>query len=134
MRIAHLILTHKNPGQLERLLDALEHPGFTFYIHIDKKADQQAFSYLSARKNVRFVRKRTRIYWAGYGTIQATINGFLDILPENYDYINVISGQDFPIKPAAYIYDYLCRSKGKEFMMHDAIDDPGWNVGPQQYL
>jgi hypothetical protein len=126
MRIAHLILTHKNPAQLERLLKALDHPSFDFYIHIDKKADAQPFAYLYNEKNIFPVLKRTKIYWAAYGTIQATINGFEEILPKGYDYINVISGQDFPIKSADYIYNYIKERKGREFITCESIE-AGWS-------
>src|SRR6059058_1117362 len=98
MRIAHLILAHKNPSQLERLIVALQHPSFFFYVHIDEKAGLQQFEYLNKYENVFFIKNRTKIFWAGYGTIQATINGIREILPFKYDYINVISAQDFPLK------------------------------------
>ena len=123
MKIAHLILAHKNPAQLERLLDVLDHPDFTFFIHLDKKTDITAFKYLGKRKNILFVKKRAKINWAGYGTIQATLNGFLEIIPGNYDYINVISAQDFPIKPANYIYQYINDRKGAEFITCESIED-----------
>jgi hypothetical protein len=131
MKIAHLILTHKNPQQLERLVKALQHEQFDFYIHIDKKSDIQPFTYLAAQPNVFFIQNRTKIYWAGWGTIQATINGFEEILPKKYDYINVISGQDFPLKSADHIYRYLLERKGKEFITCESMDDPGWDVGPR---
>jgi len=131
MKTAHLILTHKNPQQLERLIKALQHEHVDFYIHIDKKSDIRPFTYLTEHKNVFFVKNRTSIYWAGWGTIQATINGFEEILPKKYDYINVISGQDFPLKSADYIYQYLLERKGKEFITCESMDDPGWNVGPR---
>lgn len=129
MRIAHLILTHKSPSQLERLINALEHPKFYFFIHIDKKTNIEPFQYLAQRPNVYFINNRTKIYWAGYGTIQATINGFEEIRPSSFDYINVISGQDFPIKSPDYIYNYFNQNKGKEFITCQSIDDVNWNVG-----
>lgn len=123
MRIAHLILTHKNPAQLERLLRALDHPAFDFYIHMDKKTDIAPFQYLAGQKNVFFIHNRTNIYWAGFGTIQATFNGFREIMPiDGYDYVNVISGQDFPIKSAAHIYQYFEQRQGKEFITCQSID------------
>jgi hypothetical protein len=123
MKIAHLILTHKNPAQLERLLKALDHPGFDFFIHLDKKTDIAPFSYLAEKKNVFMVACRTPVYWAGFGTIQATFNGFREILAKGgYDYINVISGQDFPLRSAAFIYEYIRERKGKEFITCESID------------
>ncbi len=132
MKIAHLILTHKNPKQLERLIDALNYPGFDFYVHIDKKSDITPFEYLARKNNVIFIKNRTKIYWAGYGTIQATLNGFLEILPaKEYDYINVISGQDFPLKPAAYISQYFNDRNGSEFITCESIDDEWKEAAPR---
>jgi hypothetical protein len=132
MKIAHLILTHKNPVQLERLLNALRHECFDFYIHVDKKVDIQPFLYLSQQPNVFFIKKRTRVAWGDFGTIQATINGFREILPlHRHDYINVISGQDFPVRSAGFIHQYIADRKGQEFITCQSMDDPGWNVGPR---
>src|SRR5687767_12881946 len=131
MKIAHLILTHKNPVQLERLISALKHPAFHFYNHIDKKADAGQFAHLVNDQDMFFIKNRTSIYWAGYGTIQATLNGFEEILPVGYDYINVISGQDFPLKPAGYIYNYINGRKGSEFITCESIDDEWSEAAPR---
>lgn len=69
-----------------------------------------------------FINNRVRIYWGDYGTIQATLNGFEVILPKGYDYINVISAQDFPIKPADAIYQYFYDRKGTEFITCESLD------------
>lgn len=122
MRIAHLILAHKNPAQLKRLITALDHPSFDFYIHIDKKSDEQPFRNILQQKNVFFIDKRTKIYWGDWGTIQATLNGFQTILPKGYDYINVISAQDFPIKSPECIYKYFLEYHGTEFITCDFIE------------
>lgn len=119
MKIAHLILAHKNPIQLLRLIEAMQHPDFDFYIHIDKKKDVYPFKLLITKSNVFFIEKRTKIYWGDWGTIQATLNGFDVILPKGYDYINVISAQDYPIKSAEYIYKYFYERRGTEFITCD---------------
>jgi hypothetical protein len=131
MKIAHLILAHKQPEQLERLIRAMDHPAFSFFIHIDKKADIAPFRYLASRKNVFFIQQRTPIYWAGYGTIQATLYGFAEILPGLYDYINVISAQDFPLQPAEGIYRYICERNGTEFITCENIDTEWQEAAPR---
>jgi hypothetical protein len=132
MKVAHLILTHKSPGQLERLLRALEFPDFHFYIHLDKKTNIAPFAYLAERKDTWFVKRRAAVYWAGFGTIQATINGFEEILAiGGYDYVNVISGQDFPLKPAAYIHQYLLERQGKEFITCESIEGSWSQAAPR---
>ncbi|MBV9962981.1 MAG: hypothetical protein JO072_12105 [Parafilimonas sp.] len=129
MKVAFLILAHKHPKQLQRLLDALQHPEFDFYIHIDAKADAEPFKYLIDNKTIFFVKKRTKIYWAGYGTIQATINGLKEISLPDYDYVNVISAQDFPLKPAGEIYNYILERKGTEFITCHSFEE--WPVAPR---
>lgn len=131
MKIAHLILAHKNPKQLEMLLNALQHPSFHFYIHIDKKTNAEPFQYLSSSfKNVFFIKKRAKIYWAAFGTIQATLNGFTEIPLDDYDYVNVISAQDFVLKSADEIYEYILKRKGTEFITCQSIEDE-WPVSPR---
>ena len=121
MRIAHLILTHKSPEQLQKLIEALDHPSFDIYIHVDKKVDITPFLFLRSIKNVYFIEKRLKVYWGSYGVVTATLNGIKQILLKDYDYINVISGQDFPLKSPDYIYDYLEQRKGTEFITCDSI-------------
>lgn len=58
MKIAILILCHKNPKQINLLLDKLNHQDIDCYIHIDKKADfankitKKAISFCFRMKNV----------------------------------------------------------------------------------
>ena len=39
MKIAILIQCHKNPEQINLLLNRLNHPDIDCYVHVDKKAD-----------------------------------------------------------------------------------------------
>ena len=47
VRIAYLILAHDRPAHLERLVQRLTAPGVAFFVHIDAKADQDAFASLA---------------------------------------------------------------------------------------
>jgi hypothetical protein len=117
MKLAHLILAHVNPAQLDRLITRLEYGEAHFYIHLDRKTAIEPFLFLAKKKNVYFIKKREKVYWAGYSIVQATLNGLKEILASgNYDYINLISGQDYPIKNTAYIHKYLSARPGKAFM------------------
>jgi hypothetical protein len=131
MNIAHLILTHKNPQQLRRLIQSMDHPFFDFYIHLDKKIDAKPYTFLSQMKNVFMIEHRARVYWAGYGSIQATLNGFREIVTKNYDYINVISAQDFPLKSPQHIYEYISDRAGKEFITCESIEDEWKEAAPR---
>ena len=118
MKIAHLILCHSNPSQLERLVKRLLHNDAWIYIHLDNKAAIAPFLHLQELPNVIFVKKRVNVYWGGYSIIQATLNGFTEILASGltFDYINLLSGQDYPIKSTATIHQFLANNPGKAFM------------------
>jgi len=127
MKLAHLILAHKEPKQLERLIQRLEHIDADIYIHLDKKTDIRQFEYLTKYKNVFFIRKRVRVYWGSYTVVHATLNSLREVVASNksYHHVNLLSGQDYPLRPAAYIQEYLKQNIGVAFINH-LLFDPDW--------
>ena len=118
MKIAHLILTHTNPTQFKRLIKRLAHPDADFYIHVDLKVDLEDFLPETNFKHIFFVRNRISIVWGGYSMVEATVSGFREILQsgKHYDYINLLSGQDYPLKSAEEIHQFYSQNPGKAFM------------------
>ena len=118
MGIAHLILTHTNPGQLSRLIQRLAYDGADFYVHVDLKTDIGQFKAVAGMEHVHFVQKRVKVNWGGYSIVQATLNGLEEILATGtpYDYINLLSGQDYPIKSTGEIHKFFANNRGKIFM------------------
>lgn len=128
MRIAHIITAHKNPVQLEKLIRALSHPDFDFYIHLDKKVPSGSFNYLKEIEGVYFVKDRIVCNWGGFSLVEAIMNSIAQI--ENsgiaYDFVNLISAQDYPLKPATEIYDFFDEKKGCSFLSFDDSRDSLW--------
>ncbi len=120
MKVAHLILAHKNPVQLRKLLSSLQHPDGHAYVHLDRKSDAQEFAHLFNGRDVFSLEKRVSVHWAGWGTIQATINGFEELEHKGYDYINVISAQDFPIQPIEAFHQHL-QTTHKEYITCESV-------------
>jgi len=122
--MAHLILCHSNPGQLSRLVKRLMHEDAHFYIHLDKKTDIAPFLSLEEMPRVYFVKKREKVYWGSYSIVQATLNAFEEILNSgtSYDYINLLSGQDYPLKSTQAIHDFFKQNKNKAFMHFLSVD------------
>ena len=118
MRVAHLILTYTNPKQTERMIRSLYHENFDFYIHVDKKFDINPHLVLEALPNVYFINNRVDVKWAGYSTVLATFECIKEIVATGikYDFINFMSGQDYPIKTADQINDFFIKNKGFEFL------------------
>jgi hypothetical protein len=125
MRVAHLIITYTNPLQTERMIRQMQHPGFDFYIHVDKKMDIRSHLFLAKIPNVYLIKDRVNVVWAGYKTVEATLRSVKEIFStgKTYDYIHLMSGQDYPIKPAFYIYDFFSTRNGKEFLQFEHFDE-----------
>lgn len=130
MRIAHLILTYTNPRQTERMIRAMYHENFDFYIHVDKKFDINPHLFLESLPNVYFINNRINVKWAGFSTVVATFECIKEIVATGiqYDYINFLSGQDYPIKSAEYINDFFQQNIGKEFISYRDIKND-WKEG-----
>ncbi len=124
MKIAHLILAHTNPNQLKRLIKRLTYSNVDFYIHIDLKVSIDDFSFIKG-DDIFFVKERINVTWGGYSMVQATVNGFYEILQANkeYDYINLLSGQDYPLKKREEIYGFFEANPGKAFMEVLSIEE-----------
>ncbi len=118
MKIAHLILTHTNPTQFKRLIKKLAHPDADFYIHVDLKVDLEDFLPETNFKHIFFIRNRVSIVWGGFSMVEATVSSFREILQsgKHYDYINLLSGQDYPLKSAEEIHQFYSQNPGKAFM------------------
>lgn len=125
MKIAHLILAHNNPQQLEKLVRRLTYADDAVYIHLDKKATLEQFIYLKSLSNVYFINKRINVSWGACSIVVATINGFEQIINSgnDYDYINLLSGADYPLQSLAHIHNFLDQNKGKAFMSFMPILD-----------
>ena len=126
MKIAHVILIHQNPLQLRRLIQRLAHPDADFYIHVDLKTDINPFLFLQG-EHVKFIVNRVSVHWGAYSIVQATVNSLMEILKSvgNYDYINLLSGQDYPLKSTESIHNFFKNNPNKAFM-HTLLVENEW--------
>jgi len=136
MKIAHLILAHKDPRLVERLVKKLQHKDADIYIQLDAKADLNDFIYIENTPNTYFVEKRVKTVWGNYSIIEATLVGFEFIFNSNrnYTHINLLSGQDYPLKPIEEIHQFLFANSDKTFMRLLSINDNEWNQGRERLI
>ena len=130
MRVAHLILAHKAPAQLARLVQALAHPQADCFIHLDRKADERQFAGVAALPGVRFIRHRLDVRWGGYSLTRAALEGMREILQAaaGYEVINLLSGEDYPIKPAAAIHAFWAQHPGSSFLEYEPAGSAWWQA------
>ncbi len=135
MKIAFIIIFHEGPAAIERLLKALYHAEFDFYLHLDKKVDIGPYEYLAKLPNVTFVKSRKLVQWAGFSQLEATLNSMTEIVESGkpYEFINLLSGQDYPIKTADFIHDFLCKNKGVSFMMSESAPSDWWSHATRRF-
>lgn len=129
MKFAYLILAHKNPKQLARLVSRLDTKDALFFIHIDQKAAQEPFEQaLSeiASARLHFVKERKNIVWGGFNMIRATLNGLKEIaaLGETISHVTLMSGQDYPIKTAELYQAFLFQHPQKTFIEYFSMPTP----------
>lgn len=104
---AVLILAHKNIDQVIKLSQQLI-PTFNVYIHFDTKTDLSSEQVAKLEKmNLQYISKYN-VKWGSYSIVKATI-ALMELALENKQntQFHLISGQDWPIKPAKEIYDYF---------------------------
>ena len=125
MKIAHLILAHNNPAQLEKLVRQLTYEDDAVFIHLDKKALIDEYLYLKTIKNVFFINNRVQVTWGANSIVGATINGFQQIIDTGiaYDYVNLLSGSDYPLQKPECIHDFFRKNTGKAYMSYMPILD-----------
>lgn len=128
MKIAHVIMAYKNPCQLERLIKRLEHPQFDVFIHLDKKVNIVNYNHLHDIERVAFIENRVLCNWGGFSFVKAITNSIREILlkDEQYEYINLMSAQDYPIKSIDDMYTFLEKHKGDSFISYERSDESAW--------
>jgi hypothetical protein len=118
MKIVYLILAHKAPNHLSRLVRSLDSPNAVFFIHVDRKTDILPFRNWLSRPNVTFLEKRVPVYWGEFSIVQATINLMSEAVRHVPLFHNLVllSGSDYPLRSPKYIEAYFSRNQGYEFI------------------
>jgi hypothetical protein len=127
MDINYIILAHKNPAQLNRLVEVLSESWTKFYIHIDRNQHIAPFQEkLKNQKTTYFLeyQQRESTIWGDIGIVKATLNALEQIIKDKRQgYCILLSGQDYPLRKNKVIRNHLFRNSGTIFM--DLFQLPG---------
>ncbi|HLG04204.1 MAG TPA: beta-1,6-N-acetylglucosaminyltransferase, partial [Bacteroidia bacterium] len=129
MKLTYIILAHRLPAQLARLVNALADENVNFAIHIDRKADEVAFRKAVEANGIYWVNDRVDIYWGGFSQVQATFNSLEEAMSQfpQTDYFIYLSGQDFPIKSKLQLHLFFNHTDGKSFMEYFPLPHESWS-------
>ena len=120
IRKTYLILAHKSPVQLKRLIDRLNDGLSFFYIHIDRKSDIEQFMEIIDGDNVKFITNRINCLWGDFSQVIATINLIEEVVKNKRDgMVILLTGQDYPIKSLSEIDRFI--GENSEYNFIDAV-------------
>ena len=120
MRIAFIMLCHKDPEQVNMLVRKLsEFREADVYIHVDGN-HAQVREGIEQRDNVYLIplERSCYIQWGSVDIVKATLQLIRQVKAsgKNYDYIWLVSGQDYPICPVGEIEKRLAAQPGMNYI------------------
>jgi len=131
LKIAYIIIAHKLPEQLVRLVKKLNTVDTSFFIHVDRKTDEHTYrmmvDLLQTYDNVQFLMRRV-VNWGTFSQVQVTLDGIREAnsLKFEFDYAILLTGQDYPIKSNEYISKFLQESEGKSYIEYFSLPNEIW--------
>lgn len=117
MKQAILIQCHRNPTQVNLLLDALDDPNLDLYVHVDRKSDIASEIRRGARIHLLPDETRVDVSWASFSLLEATLNlmRYASARGE-YGHYLLCSGQDYPLVRASELAAFLNENAQSSFV------------------
>lgn len=122
MQKNYLILAHKNPLQLSRMIERLDDGASKFFIHLDAKTPIEPFTARLEGGHIRFIDKRERCVWGDFSIVRATVH-LMEAASKEQGFFILMSGQDYPIQSQGYINAFLERNKGFDFIEIEPLEE-----------
>lgn len=125
MKVAIMILAHKNIQQVIRFIRQFDDSLFDVYLHIDRKLTltEEDLNQLKEISNLEMIpeRERVSITWGDRSMLEAERKIMhLASKKEHFFYL-MLSGQDLLIKDSDDLYDFLLQNK--DFNFNELIDE-----------
>jgi hypothetical protein len=123
MGVGYIILAHTLPDHLVRLVRRLQTENARFFVHVDLGAPPEVVRViereLGGAPSVRLL-PRHRVEWAAFSQVEAILEGVNALLdaPERLDYGVLLTGQDYPLRPAPAIEQRLSDADGASFLTY----------------
>jgi Core-2/I-Branching enzyme len=132
VRYAYIISAYRNLEQVTRLVRRLDSKNACFLVHVDRKTDDRAYRALveSVRDfpSVGFLERHT-CHWGGFGHVRATLKGIDELIRRDtsFDYVTLLTGQDYPIKPNEQIERFFVMQSPNSFMAFSPLPSDSWS-------
>ena len=120
---AIMVMAHNNLNILKLLLRKLDSEYFDIFLHIDKKSGINLSDVKNCVKISKFYfYKEINVCWGNITMVQCEYFLMHKVIESNneYEFIHLISGVDFPIKTNKEIYEFFHKNVGKEFVHYQS--------------
>jgi hypothetical protein len=134
VNVAYIISAYKLPAMLVRLVGRLDAPGTSIFIHVDAKTSERVYRAmaepLADRPDVHFL-PRHPCHWGDFGHVRATLEGLRALIASGtqFDYVVLLTGQDYPLKSNPEIAGVLREAAGGVLMDYMPIPNDRWTDG-----
>ena len=119
MRIAYIILSYNLPQQLRglvKMLDTAESTSVVF-VHHDAKSPPLPDDFISGFAKTRLAPRRFAVTWGDFSQVEALVSCLRAVVDTvEFDWIVVLSGQDFPCRPISHFAEFLASSRFDAFV------------------
>ena len=122
MQKNYLILAHKNPLQLSRMIERLDDGASKFFIHLDAKTPIEPFAACFEGGHIRFIEPRERCVWGDFSIVRATVH-LMEAASKEQGVFILMSGQDYPIQSQGYINAFLESNKEFDFIEIEPLEE-----------
>jgi hypothetical protein len=133
MKQVFLIAAHKDPVQLNALVEQLRDDDFLIYVHLDAKG---AIDPAGVHPAARLVGERVAVHWGCFSQVEATLGSLRQIVAEvpDFDKVLFLSAQDFPLLSNPALKAALDGLRGRELLDTVAIGrEPGQWAADYRY-
>ncbi len=140
IKMAYIIQAHTGYKQITLLISKLIlNERIDAYIHIDAKnpsLKEKLQTNYKDSKNVFVLSTSVNVNWSGFSQVQATLLAFkyIEQSQREYDFISLLSGQDYPLKSPEKILAFLNRNKHKSFIEYEDIGQYAWRLKKYNFL
>jgi hypothetical protein len=128
VRLGVVVLAHERAEQAARLLSALRHPRASAYLHVDRRVALEPFERALAGAGLTEVTALPRhaTGWASPQLVDAALEGLSRAVADRCDYFLLVSGADFPLRPAEEIVAFAEAAGSRSHVGHFPLPDPRW--------
>ncbi|MDB5141106.1 MAG: hypothetical protein JWR12_3022 [Mucilaginibacter sp.] len=130
LKIAYLITFYKDIEHLGKLISSIQGPYVDIYIHNDKKnnINLKILEGEYDEGKIFILNDTLSVNWGGFNLTKCFLL-LMNTCRSNgvYEYVFLISGQDFPLVCHEQINSFLQKNRGKEFVEFCKLPYPAWS-------